>query len=207
MQSFFEPTPPPPLSETYGLEHYTLESPLALALVLFAVAGVCWVVLRPARRRAGTIASLLLALTGAGLVGAAHFVDTPREQVTGAVSRLVDAIASADTRQADALLAPNAAIYDFERSSPVSKDEILGRISSDFSPGARYELDDHAVLAVQVAFDSPTAAKTQVKVRVTSKSWGGPYFSWWRMDLARDASGPWRITGIQPLVVPGMGGY
>ncbi|MBI1189452.1 MAG: DUF4440 domain-containing protein [Tepidisphaera sp.] len=207
MQSFFEPTPPAPLSETYGIEHYTLESPLAIVLVLMVAAGVCWVVLRPSRRRVGTIASLSLALAGLGLLAAAHFIDTPREQVTASVSQLVDAVASADTRRADALLAPGAAIYDFERSSPVSKDEILSRISSDFARGARYELDDHAVLVVQVAFDSPTAAKTQVKVRVSSKAWGGPYFSWWRMDLARDGAGPWRITGIQPLVVPGMSGY
>lgn len=205
MQSFFEPTPPTPLTESFGLEHYTLESPLAMVLVLLALAGLCWVFVRPARRRAGTLGAVVLGLAAAGLGAAAHFIDTPREQVSDAVSSIVDAVARADTRRADALLAPNAAIYDFERSSPVSKDEILSRISSDFAPGARYELDDHAVLALQASFPSPDAATTQVKVRVSSKAWGGPYFSWWRMDLARQ-EGAWRITGIQPLVVPGMAG-
>lgn len=206
MQSFFEPTPPAPLTESFGLEHYTLESPLAAILMLLALAGLCWVFVRPARRRAGSLAAVGLGLSALSLAAAAHFIDTPRERVQHALVGLVDAIATGDTRRADALLAPAAAIYDFEGASPITKVAILDRVRTDFGPGGKYELSDHAVLEAQIALNSPTLATTQIKVRVSSKVWGGVYISWWRMDLARDAAGAWRVSGIQPVALPGHGG-
>lgn len=207
MQSIFEPTPPPPLPTTTGLAHYTLESPWALALVLVVAAGLCWMFVVPmSRGRAGRIGAAVLALLGIGVVVLANLVDTPREKVQHAVVGLVDAIATGDTRRADALLTPAAAIYDFEGSSPIDKASILERVSTDFGHGGKYELADRAVLEAQIAVDSAASAKTQIKVRVSSKDWGGPYISWWRMDLSRDGDGPWRVSGIQPISLPGHGG-
>lgn len=203
---FFEPAPPPPLPSGSGLEHHTLESPWAIAVVLIVAAGLCWVFIVPGpRRRAGIIAGTALALAAATLVALASAIDTPREQVQHALVGLVNAIAAGDDRRADAMLAPNAAIYDFEGSSPINKDSILDRIRTDFGPGGKYELADHALLEAQIELDSATRAKTQIKVRVSTKDWGGPHFSWWRMDLSHDGKDPWRITGIQPVSLPGRG--
>lgn len=205
--SIFEPTPPPPLPPPSGLEHYTLESPWALAVLLLAAAGVCWIFLVPTRRRQGLFASAVLTLAGLGLIALGSLIDTPRERVQQSVVGLVDAIALGQPREADALLASNAAIYDLEGSTPIDKNQILDRVRNDFGKGGRYELSDHTVLEAQVALDSVTLAKTQVKVRVSSKDWGGPYISWWRMDLTRDAQSHWQITGIQPISLPGRGRF
>ena len=72
----------------------------------------------------------------------------------------------------------------------------------DRSLEARGALDSARIVALQAAVDAPTRARTQLQVRAAAG--GAPSLSWWLVNWTRDASGAWRATRIDCLLMNGQ---
>lgn len=199
----FLPPDPPPLPDPPFLAHYVLESPWALAVFILLLGLLTWKFLAPRLPPArGRFLTGFFVVCAVFVVFAAHFVETPREQVSKAAKQLVADVAAADTLRVRAALAPDAALYWWLNPDGLPLDGILDRIDRDFSGNGQYRVKEHAILEVQAQSDDPTRARVQMKVRVTSQAQGVPLISWWRLDYALGPAGSWQVTGIQPLAVP-----
>lgn len=197
--------PPPPLPDPPLLEHHLLESPWAATLLLLIGAGVSWALSqRQQRPRPARFASMAFLLLAAGVFALASLVTTDRERVTRLTRDLVAAVAKADLPAVRATLAEDAMLYFFEQPGGLTLQGILDRLERDFVQGGMYQITDHSVLEVQATLDEPTRARVQTRVRVTAAATGTPYTSWWRLDFVRTGEDRWQVSGIQPLVLPGI---
>src|SRR5262245_3222985 len=94
-----KPLPSPPF-----LEHYLLEDPIPLALILLGAAVVTLFVLnRKGKLRRGVAIGAALALAAAGVWALASIVSTNRERAADATDRLVGAAARVDIPAIDRL--------------------------------------------------------------------------------------------------------
>jgi hypothetical protein len=199
------PVPPPPLPDPPLFEHHLLESPWVIMLLCTIAAGVCWSVSQRLRYpRPLRVAAAVLLMLGFAVVAAAFLVTTDRERVGTRTRELVAAVARADLAAVRAIFRDDARLYFFEQPEGLPLQGILDRLERDFIPGGSYHVTEHSVLDVQVVLDNANRARVQVRVRVTPVATSTPYTSWWRLDYARGVDGEWRVTGIQPLVLPGI---
>lgn len=197
----------PALPGAPAVEVLLFESPTP-AIIALVVAGLAAFFAMRARGQAGRGALVGggLALVAAGLVAMASLVVTPREAMSTRTRELVRAVATVDVATLRELLAPDARMIndrfpllrDIDASS---RDEILANVQEHL--GREHAVQDWAILKMQAKRDGPNAGRTQTQVRVDA---GGPNFSWWRIDWRLEEDGQWRVIGIEPLFIGGLGG-
>lgn len=197
----------PALPGAPAVQVLLFESPTP-AIIALVVAGLAAFFALRARGQAGRGALVGggLAFVAAGLVAMASLVVTPREAMSTRTRELVRAVATVDVAKLRELLAPDARmindrfplVRDIDASS---RDEILTRVEENL--GRNQQVQDWSILKMQAKRDGPNAGRTQTQVRVDV---GGPNFSWWRIDWRLDEDGQWRVIGIEPLFISGMGG-
>lgn len=187
------PSPPP-------IEHYLLENPWPLVVVL-AVAGVtAFLRLRAAGKpRPGTLWGLTLFLAAGGVWTLASWVQTGREAITRSTAALIGAAARADIPSLDALLSDQLSLFRPGGGPGLGKTETIGRVQRDL--GGPYRVREWAVLETQAMTDSASSGVAQVRVRVTLEAAGIPNISWWRIDWRKGADGAWRAVTIEPVSV------
>lgn len=194
---------PRPLPDPSLLEHYLFESPAVPCTLFLVVAAAAWVFLGPGSRRAKMIALPLLACA-VGVLATAWFVTTPREAMLDVTRRLIGAVSRGDGPGVGALLTGDARLYYFEATGGLEKEAILQRVERQFGPGGSLRLKDTAILRSEAAEGGDGAGVVQVKVRAMLESAGTVGFSWWRLDLVQE-SGQWRVRGVMPLSITGVG--
>lgn len=203
MNPFLPPTPPP-LPPPPFLEHFTLESPWAAAILLLIAALLAWRFIPNSPPHARRLCTALAFALAVGLLVMARAVETPRERVARLTRDLVATVATADSTAVRAILADDAALYWWLNPEGLPLAGILDRIDRDFASTGQYRVRDHAILDIQSQFDPPARARVQVQVRVTSHAEGVPLISWWRLDFEQRDTNRWLVTGIQPLAIPSI---
>lgn len=195
---------PPPLPAPPLLTQFALEGPWLA--VLLGIAGVAaWIAFKDRdRRRALTMAGSLLALGAVSMV-VSRSVATPREVMEAGTLDLVRAVSRADAVLARALLTPDCRLYWNRDPDGLPLEPLLERVSTDFPPGGPFHLKDISSLRLDATLDTPDRGRVQIKLRATPEATGTPVFSWWRLDFRRDGGG-WRVSGIQPISISGVGG-
>lgn len=196
----------PALPKPPALEAVVFESPLlaAVALVVVGIATV-FTLRASGKDRIGVVIGGAMVVAAGALLVTAAMVETARERMSRRTRELVRATATVDVEALRELLAADARLVG-DRVPLVrgldarSRDEILSLVQTHIG-GER--VDDWAVLKMQAKRDGPNAGRTQTQVRVDA---GGPNFSWWRIDWRMDEDGEWRVIGIEPLFIGGLGG-
>jgi hypothetical protein len=196
----------PALPKPPALEAMVFETPL-LASVALVVAGLAAVfTLRASGKgRLGLVIGGVMVICAGGLLVTAAMVETARERMSRRTRELVRATATVDVNALRGLLAPDARLVGDRIAlarglDADSREEILSLVQTHIG-GER--VDDWAVLKMQAKRDGPNTGRTQTQVRVDI---GGPNFSWWRIDWRLDEDGEWRVIGIEPLFIGGLGG-
>ena len=198
----------PPLPKPPAVEVVAFESPLfaAIALVVAGLA-VAWALRGGSRAKLGRLAAGGLAIVAGGLMVTAAMVETPREKMSRRTRELVRAAVTADVGTMREILAVDARVRAGERFRWVGRieangrDEIISRVEREI--GKELRIENWAVLKLEAKRDGPNVGRTQTQVRVDI---GGPVFSWWRLDWRQDEDGEWRVIGIEPLFLGGVGG-
>jgi len=191
------PLPDPPL-----LQRVALESPLLPALGLLAVGVLAALLLaRRAQGKVGGLIGLACVLAAAALLVSGSLVTTEREVVLSRTRTFVDAVAAADDRKADELIADslNVKIAGTTAAS-LDRDALLGVIRSfDRS----LTLSSYSVPTSQASIDGGGFARSQIEVRVTPERTEFPTTSWWLLNWRRSPDGVWRINGLECLLFNG----
>ena len=200
--------PPPP-----ALEHYLLESPWLLALVIVGIGVVGFLVLWfVGRGRQGLkVVGMALVLAGV-LVGLAQFVETTREQLMARTKALVDAAVVADTAELRGMVGDSVQVRIGLDAPPgmFLRDSLFKSLNDHFGKGGRYTITAHWVGAMQAAMDGPDAAQTQTRVIAKSDAllYDVPQGSAWRVDWRREGdekAGVWRMVGLTLVEMDGVG--
>jgi hypothetical protein len=74
--------------------------------------------------------------------------------------------------------------------------------------GGEYAVKDHSIAFARAVVDSPTIARSQLRVRVTPASavYSSVIGSWWILHWAREGpAGEWRITALECQSIDGIG--
>lgn len=192
----------PPLPKPPALESLLFESPalLIIALVVLALAGFFGFRAQGRASRGALLAGISLLLAGALYLMSA-LITTPREQMANRTRELVRAVAEADLAMLESLLDPDARLVWIRQSTIYTRPQLLERVRQDM--GERYRVEDWAILKLQATRDGPRVGRTQTQVRVNA---GGLNFSWWKIDWRLGDDGQWRVVGIEPLFIGGLGG-
>lgn len=190
-QTGFEPGPPPPLPDPPALESWLFERPAALAVVLLVI-GIITIF---ALNRAGKPKQGLWALGGfvIAAISAAvtsHLVVTERERLADATRGLVEAIVTADTRDASARIDADAEVVVRPLSLTFRYDEVIRRIGTDMT--TTYRVAEHRIGRVQAVVDGPNTARTQVRV-VAAQQGGRRAGTWWLLHWRLGTDGIWRL--------------
>jgi hypothetical protein len=191
---------PQPLPEGPLWSRLLFESPLPL-VALLATAGVATILILNQRgdlRRGLRLGGPILA-AAAALWLLATLVMTDRERLKASAIELVRAVAAGDAAATDRALAPDAVLRSFVDASGLPRDRVIERVERDFRKGGSLEVKEYAILEIQATTQGDRDGFVQLKLRATPQITGGPTFSWWRLDLSRDASGAWRTTGVDLL--------
>lgn len=195
-----DPSPPKPLPNPPLIEHYLLENPWPLVVVLAVGAMIAFTRLRAAGKpRHGALWGLILLIAGAGVWTLASWVQTGREAIARSTSALIGAAARADIPSLDALLSENLSLFRPGGGAGLGKTDTLDRVQRDL--GGPYRVREWAVLETQAMTDSASSGVTQVRVRVTLEAAGIPNISWWKIDWRRGEDGAWRAVTIEPVSV------
>jgi hypothetical protein len=198
--SFMNIPDPPPLPASPVFVRLLLESPLPLVLTLAGV-GVLLVAVANQRGnlRKGLRVGLPILGAALGVWLLAHFVRTDREKLSAAAFDLVRAVVAADVAATDRALADGAVLRTFVDENGLPKDRILERVGRDFRKGGSLEIKEYAILEMQATTQGERDGFVQFKIRAAPTTLGGLTFSWWRLDLARNAQGQWQTTGIDMI--------
>lgn len=197
----------PPLPKPPALESLVFESPTLLIVALGAVALAAFFGFRAQGQtsRGSLIAGMAIVLSGALLL-VSRLVTTPREHMQQRTRELVRAVAEVNIPALNGLLAPDARLIA-DRFRVVAgmdgadREQIIAGVEERI--GGRYRVEDWAVLKLQATQDGPAVGRTQTQVRVNA---GGLNFSWWKIDWRLQEDGQWRVVGIEPLFISGVGG-
>lgn len=194
-----------PLPAAPALEVALFESPLAVVFALVVLSLAAFFVLRSRGGAAFVGAGVGLALA-AGVFVVSVIVTTPRERMSSGTRELVRAAVEVDAGALRELLAPDARLVSGKFRSvagmdSVGREQIISGVEDVV--GQRYGVEKWAVLKVQATRDGPNVGRTQVQVRVEA---GGMSFSWWKIDWRLEDDGVWRVVGIEPLFISGVGG-
>lgn len=197
----------PPLPKPPALESLLLESPTLLIVALAAVALAAFFGFRAQGQssRGSLIAGIALVLAGA-LFLLSRMVTTPREKMATQTRELVRAAAEVDIPALNELMVPDARLITgrfrvIAGMDGASREQIIAGVEERI--GGRYRVDEWAVLKLQATQDGPAVGRTQTQVRVNA---GGLNFSWWKIDWRLQEDGQWRVVGIEPLFISGVGG-
>lgn len=197
-----------PLPRAPAWEVMVLESPLLGAIALVVVGCSLWWTLRASGRgRVGVVAAASAMVLAGVLMVTAAVVETAREAMSRRTRDLVRAAVTGDGVVMREILAEDARVRAGERFRWVGRieasgrEEIASRVEREVSGALRPE--GWGVLKLQAKRDGGNVGRTQVQVRVDA---GGPLFSWWRLDWRLEEDGAWRVMGIEPLFVGGVGG-
>lgn len=197
----------PPLPKPPALESLVFESPTLLIVALAAVALAAFFGFRAQGQtsRGSLIAGTAIVVAGALLL-VSRLVTTPREHMQQRTRDLVRAVAEVDIPALNALIAPDARLIAgrfrvVAGMDGADREQIIAGVEERI--GGRYRVDDWAVLKLQATQDGPAVGRTQTQVRVNA---GGLNFSWWKIDWRLQADGQWRVVGIEPLFISGVGG-
>ncbi len=177
-----------------------LESPLPLVLLLATAGVVAILVLNQRgdlRRGLRTGGPILGAAAAVWLLASA--VATDRERLKASAAALVRAVAAGDAEATDRALSQDAVVRTFVDASGLPRERIIERVGRDFRKGGSLEVKEYAILEMQATTQGDRDGFVQLKLRATPQITGGPTFSWWRLDLSRDADGEWRTTGVDLL--------
>lgn len=199
----------PPLPKPPALEALLLESPTLLIVALAAVALAAFFGFRAQGQasRGMLIAGIAILLAGA-LFLLSRFVTTPRETMATQTRELVRAVAEVDTSALRELIAPDARLIAgrfrvVAGMDGASREQIIAGVQDTI--GRQHRIDDWAVLKLQATQDGPAVGRTQTQVRVNAPP-TGLNFSWWKIDWRLQEDGQWRVVGIEPLFISGVGG-
>ncbi len=201
-------TPPPSLPSLPRppiVSHLLLESPLPLAVALVAAGAIAAIALhrRARTKHAGIVSGACLLIAGA-LLALASLVETPRERVVERTRLLVDAVARADLRALDDLLAPDCLVTFDRAPNGWEKPETIGWIADNLR--GRYTVSRHEVTGVQAQIGPQRGlARTRPSVRVTPEVTGRPHGFVCLITWREDPDGAWRALRVEPLWLQGYG--
>ena len=197
---------PPPLPSQPFFQRFFLESPTVVVVIAVGISLVAFAILGTrGRPRQARIAAAAGALTASIVIALATLIETDQEKMENATERMIHAVAQADTASLEELLTPDAVLLSPLSGQPLTRDQVLARIATDFVAGRPYHVRDHRVLAMQASMDGERAGRVQVKVRITPDD-GPPTPVWVRLDFEKGPDGEWRAGGIAVLSVGGIAG-
>lgn len=202
-------TPPPTLpslADPPALQHALLENPVppvilmvALGLAAYAIAS------RLGRPRAGLLGAGLGLLLGGAAVLTSVLVETTRERLTARTAELVGAVAGADGRALDGLLADDVRMYVRGEGSGWAKGRIVEWVERYLAPGSIYAVGAHRVTETQAEVGtSGRIGRTRATVRVEPEQ-GGPTLFLCMLTWQEVSAGEWVVIEIDPLWVQGYG--
>lgn len=201
---------PPPLPAPPAVEHLLFESPWGLmaGAVALGVLAAGRLVRRGQTRLAG-VAIVVAGVVSAGLALLARAVETPREQMAEGTRMLIAAVARSDTAAVRALMSDRCRLYvPFAPPAPPAPPEGLdANAIVSLIPGflhRRWPLQELTILELQSQTTTRDRGRTQMCVRAVPEATGVPYVSWWLIHWARHSSGPWQVTTIEPVDLPGV---
>lgn len=197
--SFFQA--PPALEKDGGAAALLFERPLALAGAMLVLGVVAFLTLN--RREKGRLGALVLGAFVVAAIGAAaagYLVETPRERVRARTAALVHATGRADAPAVATLLSDEVDLLMGGQRVPGGRGVILAALAAI---EGQYAPMEARVVSLQARVDSPTRARTQVQVRAAPEG-GAPSLSWWLLNWSTDATGEWRITRIDGLLINGQ---
>lgn len=197
-----------PLPEPGFVQRFVLEQPALPAVVILIAGLVALIALRQRDAfRAGLIAFLTAALLAIALVAAGSLIDTDREQLIARQDRLVHAVAHAEIRELDRLLAPDARVGGNELPvlrGGLDREAILSTVRTYL--GQRFTVSTLGTIERQAVVDGPNAARTQIYLRVVTES-SGQTWTWFRIGWRLGDDGQWRAVLVEPLFISGVLAY
>ncbi|HRQ71889.1 MAG TPA: hypothetical protein PLU35_02550 [Phycisphaerales bacterium] len=201
-------TPPPSLPSLPRppiVQHLLLESPLPLAIALLTAGAIAAIAFhRRARTKHAGLAAGGALLATAALLALAALVETPRERVIERTRLLVDAVARADARALDDMLAADCLVTFDRAPGGWEKPETINWIADNLR--GRYTVSQHEVTGVQAQIGPQRGlARTRPSVRVTPDITGRPHGFVCLITWREDPDGAWRALRIEPLWLQGYG--
>lgn len=195
-----ENLPPPPLPVDW-----LLERPLPLLILIASIGVVATMILASrAESRRALIAMLLTLGVGGSVWALSHFVVTGREVVMNRTRLLIDSVARADAAGVDRLLGERVLLTTAGESVNRSRDWLL-----EVTHSLSGEIESHSITPRGVSLDDPmpNQARSRVSVSTTFSKAArvptGTVGSSWELTWKRDATGEWKITGIDCLSLMG----
>jgi len=201
-------TPPPSLPSLPRppiIPHLLFESPLPLVFAILAAGLIAAIAFhrRARTKHAGLAAGASVLVAGVRLA-LASLVETPRERVIARTRLLVDAVARADARALDDLLAPDCLVTFDRAPNGWEKPETVNWIADNLR--GRYTVSQHEVTGVQAQIGPQRGlARTRPAVRVTPDLTGRPQAFVCLITWREDPDGTWRALRIEPLWLQGYG--
>ncbi len=158
---------------------------------------------RARTKHAGVALGASLLIAGA-LLAIASLVETQRERVVERTRLLVDAVARADARALDDLLAPDCLVTFDRAPSGWEKPETINWIADNLR--GRYTVSQHKITGVQAQIGPQRGlARTRPSVRVTPDITARPHGFVCLITWREDPDGRWRALRIEPLWLQGYG--
>ncbi|MEM1330433.1 MAG: hypothetical protein AAGG07_07725 [Planctomycetota bacterium] len=192
---------PPELPGPPMWEWLLLESPLIPAVSLVGAGFIALIALT----RVGKGKHGLGALCGGVVLGVACYligtiVETDRETLRFRTQELVRAVGASEPDAAAPMLGDRVLYRGWPSPREWDRQGILDNITPWMTSAG---ISGGEVVEVEASLDGPNVARVQTRVRASG---AGRYpLSWWRLDYTR-RDGEWRVTGIEPLIIPGIVG-
>jgi len=172
-------------------------------LVLTTIgAASLWYLARHGRRRLGyLLLGTCLTLAAANYLLAA-LVTTTRERIASLTRETIRHVIAGDPASLGPLLRSDVVVYPFG----ITHDRLLDLVAT--SMRGIYAVKDVSILELVAVEDSPSAARSQVHLRVTPSQqiYAFPTASWWMLTWQRDReTGSWLISRIECQEIEGVG--
>ncbi|MDP6601598.1 MAG: hypothetical protein QGH76_04810 [Phycisphaerales bacterium] len=178
---------------------FIFEHPWPVAVALAAAAIILgWSGLREGLSRRLYAGGIAAALAAAALaLGLA--IDTPSEHARRVTSRFIASAVAGDIPSATRELAPSAVILDdWEGRSSTDRDEIQSRLQHLHR---QYEIGANTVMRLE-PMERPQDVLVELSL-LTRVGGIGTVPSRWRLTIAEDAGGEWKIFIIDAIEVAG----
>ncbi len=171
--------------------------PVSIAILIVAV-FLGWTALQEGFR-GRLIISLAMVVAAAAALAAGILVDTPREHARAVTRGFIAAVVRGDVDAAAALLSPHAVIIDDWEGIPANdKAAMVMRLRSLHR---QYDLVANTTLRLEVAErDMDAVVEVSLLTRIGSI---GSVPSRWRLTLAPEDDGQWRIRTLDAIMVAG----